>query len=807
MKLSAFTYLATALFFLITCCPNTPYAAELVKVTRVNNKDIVQLFFNFDTPPRFSSNASKKRINLIFQDSKSNTSFKMFDPDEHIVKILSRQVDDKFIISLFFRYQPQYHKITQSTDNNIVFEVLLGNQYSKSYKNLAERLKGLTVVDRTTPDFTNPYTVTPYVKDWKSFFAEFESEIRIELPVKFTLLPFPIIALLPPGNKQNLSILTEEALTLASQNLWEQLSSLILDLIQNTDDINIQKMLALTYGEVLLRNGDFKGGFKQLYLLEQEYSHENLGTYANYLLILLRAIEEDPYIAEYEFRKLQSSIPNNSPLAPYFFLSQIESALASHEYKRLNKLLLRDDVALPRNIEERVKIRQADYWYAINQSVKAFAAYKLLENSKIIASQPYSYNGYCNTLYAQKKYDLSARCYKQLTALADDDQDTLGLISYRENMSKLKYRDRAELIDAFSQIENAFPRTEAGFLAEIKKNDLLLLQNMNWSTNGLENYINIADEASERSIKGEALLKAILIHTLADNNKVAVEKVMDLLRDFRTGKIRLPAQALLIDLLPGEIQRLVDEQKYMDALVLAKRNRLLFQNNWLDSGFLVNIAKAYHNIGIFDEAQKLYLYLIEISPVDRRETYYMPMIQATFDYGNFVLVEDYAAQYSYNYPKGQYRDEILYLRLQALVSDERLQDALLLLPTPLPDHVALKRLAARLYYRLGKNEKTAELFRTLSKTEELSQQELFIYAESLYRTDRFDEAEATYETISGDNPFYDQSIYRLAQLARRKGQEEKAYNLFKILAQEGKNQRWIKYAERELQYKNLKDLY
>ncbi len=109
---------------------------------------------------------------------------------------------------------------------------------------------------------------------------------------------------------------------------------------------------------------------RQLYLLKEQYSDELLGTYAKYLLIHLRSVYESPYIAESDYRLLESSISNTLPLAPYFLLSQIETALATKNYKRLNHLLLRDDVALPKEIAEIVQIRQADYWYAINQADK-----------------------------------------------------------------------------------------------------------------------------------------------------------------------------------------------------------------------------------------------------------------------------------------------------------------------------------------------------------------------------------------------------------------------------------------------------
>lgn len=803
MKLFSTVYI---IFYSILLLASPAASSELTKISRVNAKDIVQLYLTFDTPPRFSSKSNKKRIDIIFHNTEKKPSLNFFPPDEKIVKILSQQIDNKLIVSLFFRYEPQSHKISLSGNNNVVFEVLLGNQYSKSYQNLAQRLKGLTVVDRTTPDFTNPHTISPYIQDWKTFYLGYESGIEIELPVRFTVLPFPIIALLPPGKDKNLEIFNDEASDLAVQQLWDQLASWILKTIETTLDLRAQKLLALTYGEILLRKGDFEGAYKQLYLLQDKYQDELLGVYAQYLLVLLRALHEDPYLANYEFRKLEQAITVNSALAPHFYLSQVETALASSEFPRLNKLLLRDDIALPPGLAERVTIRHADYWYSIDQSIKAYASYKLLENSSLLPTQPYSHNGYCSTLYDQKNYRSSAVCYKNLASLVDD-KASMGLISFRESMSKLKFTKRDRLIDDFSQIENAFPGTEAGYLSAIKKNDLLLLQDMAWAEKAIENYRKISLSATKRSVRGEARFKEILLHALTGKKNQAVSMLMELLREFQSGDIRISAQALLIDLLPSEIKRLVDEQQYMTALVLAKQNRQLFQNNWLNGDFLVDIAKAYHNIGVYDEAQKLYLYLIEIMPVDRREAFFLPMIQSTFDYGNFVLVEDYAAQYIYNYPKGKFNQEILYLRLQALVSDERLQDALALLPQPLPDFIPTKRLAGMLYFRTGNYKESAEVLEQLSKQIELTSKERFIFAESLFETDKVDSAKKIYNTVFNTSPYYDQSLYRLAQIARKNGEEEEATRLFTQIIEKGKNERWVQYAERELQYGKLKDLY
>jgi tetratricopeptide (TPR) repeat protein len=368
-------------------------------------------------------------------------------------------------------------------------------------------------------------------------------------------------------------------------------------------------------------------------------------------------------------------------------------------------------------------------------------------------------------------------------------------------MSKLKENDKKLLIDEFTNIENKFRHTEAGFRAAIKRNDLLFLDNKSWGPDAIANYAAIAKEAKSRAIREEALFKQALVHAILGDAATSIHHLQQYLREFLTGDVRISAQALLIELLPGEIKRLVDNEEHIQALVLAKQNKDLFQNRWIDSKFLVDIAEAYNRIGIYDEAQKLYLYLIETMPIEEREDLFLPMIQATFDNGNFSLVEDYAAQYTYSYPDGLYRTVIVYFRLQALVADERLNDALQLLPDPLPEDRAFYELATTLFFRTDNYQECLDAAKKLAKKKEpLSQKEQFMLAESLFRTGSYEEAEGAFIAITEESDFSQQSLYRLAELARQKGNEKKALRFFEKLVETEKNSLWKQFAERDLQF-------
>jgi lipopolysaccharide biosynthesis regulator YciM len=73
-------------------------------------------------------------------------------------------------------------------------------------------------------------------------------------------------------------------------------------------------------------------------------------------------------------------------------------------------------------------------------------------------------------------------------------------------------------------------------------------------------------------------------------------------------------------------------------------------------------------------------------------------------------------------------------------------------------------------------------------------------AESLCRTGFPEEAESAFLAITEGSGFYQQSLYRLADLARRKGNEKKALSFFEKLVETEKNSLWKQYAERELQF-------
>lgn len=777
--------------------PNQTIAANLNRMIKVDLQDTVQLFLFFDKEVRYSTREKGKRLDLILPGTVRTKDFALFPPDDRVVKILAKDYQGQLILSFFFRYTPQKSEVRVSDKNKLVVDILLGNKYSGSYKKLSDRLKGLTLLDRSTVDLSNPYVRSPYKNDWWSFFATYSSPISISVPVRFTLPPFPLIALLPPAKKANLKYLSEKILEYADNTNWDQVKADILLKLENPGSETEKKLLALTLGEVLARDGDFENSYKQLYLLKENYPDEQLATYASFLLAYLEAVHQSPYLAHYTLPKMRPTIPGNLPLSPYYRLLQIEVALASSDFKTMNSLLIKDDIGFPGTLQQRVQIRQADYWYSIKQQVKAFAGYDLLGRSDVLWTQPYSVNGYCDTLYALKKHEAAAGCYGRLATLVTD-KDLLAMINYRKYMAQLYFFPKADLLDDFIQLESAFPKGDLGLRAKMKRTDIELLQDKNELKKSSLAYHHIASLAVDRYVREEALFKEALTYALKKDNGKAIHLLQQLLRQFRVGNIQESAQALLISLLPMEIKRLADSGDYISALVLAKQNRVFFQNNWIDATFLVDIAESYRKVGLYDEAEKLYLYIIGVVPLDQRERYYLPMIISAFEQGRYTLVDDYSAQYTYNYPDGKSTNDILYYRLQALVSAERIEEAAQLIPSPLPEHKKIISLSALIRFRMDQYKECLQAINRLS-SEAMTPRDNFLKAECSFQTGDQKQAEQIFDTIPESSPYYHQSLFRLSEIAQKKDQTEKSLIFLRKIVETGKDDTWKRLAERELQ--------
>jgi lipopolysaccharide biosynthesis regulator YciM len=283
---------------------------------------------------------------------------------------------------------------------------------------------------------------------------------------------------------------------------------------------------------------------------------------------------------------------------------------------------------------------------------------------------------------------------------------------------------------------------------------------------------------------------------------------MTFLRDFKGGILHDTALALLIEILPDLLKEHIKNGKHIEALILAKQNRFLFVKNWIDISLLADMAEAYRQLGFFNEASRMYIYLLDVSTKEDKAPYYLPLIKLAYEQGDFGLVEEYADQYTYLYPQGRDHVEVLYLRLQTLMSISKYKEALTLLSLKASGEAfkdtRFRILQASLSFHLSDYAKAKTILEELKLTPADKQPELlFMLAESCYQQGDTRKAEELFVPLQQNKTHKDQALFRLAEIARHNGQKERALKFFAQLVETGDNPFWKKLAQQELELRGL----
>ncbi len=796
MKLSLLIFITILIFSQPQLAEVWARDTEILRISMSAGSSSAQIFIAFTEVPPFTYSLQGKRIDIVLDAVLRNTEPLDFPADDKVVKFLTQDKEEQTTLTFFLRYEPQKIQVTGLQEKTIVVDILLGNQFTKEYPELTSRLEGITVLSDQGEDFSNPYIASPYSGNWHSFFSKYQPDIITSAPMRYTSPPFPIIDLLPDVSSNDL--LPEEVFSLSAEGKWKEIIPLMFELLGNTQEQQEKKLLALTLGEILFRADNFSDAYKQLYLLKENYADQFVGITAAYLLGLLRAKHESPYIADNLYRQLERYVEADFALAPFLVLSRIETTLATNQLQRAQILLQKDDIAFPPRLAALRELRQADYWFASESYVKAYVGYQLSESRLNLAEQPFSLNGYCNTLYQQKKYSETSQCFQTLMSTISENS-FLGLMSYKKALAELHFKNASEMYVAFSAIEDSYPGTEAAHRAELKRNDIRYLSQPSWRKTSVLSYRALAEKASNRAVAAEAALKEAIAYSEVGDLENSIDRLQDFLRAFHASPLTKTAQALLIEILPKELDRLLSADNYIDAIVLAKQNRILFQREWVDIELLHVLATAYHQLGIFTEARNLYLYLLTTSAEDKKESYYLPLVSILYNQGDYDLVEDYATRYNYNYPNGTAVQDINLLRLQSLVAAGKNSMALDLLSAPLPDSLQVSEIAATLYFTNGQYDEVIQtLSPSWSNNSPLSADSLFILGESFYQRDALDRASQLFQQLKNQDKFFDQVHFRLAEIARENGQIENSLNFFREIVEKGYDPLWKKLAEKEL---------
>lgn len=786
----------------------TAQASTVLKtVSRTDNSALLRLSLQFDQLPAFTTTTKGRRVELELQDTTMADMLTLPAADERMIKAVRKQKKSKAILSFYFRYPPQ--KVTPQSNKDsalIIFDIILGTPPAPPTE-IPSKPQGIDAANRAKTDFPNPVTISTYAKNWASFFTEYESQVKIAPPPKFLLPPFPLVGAVQPDIGNDIFQLPE-IVSLIQENKWGEVGQQLRKQLMNQSDEKIKERLVLAFAEALVRSGDYKEPHILLQKIALQYPDTLIASLSHFLLIYQQAVQGDHVTAYYELTSLLKKIEQQTPFTPSFNMLLAELALIAGRPKDAEQILIRDDIIRSEQLKNIRLLRQADLVYAKSEKTKALTAYQELANqSLLIDSDPMSLAYFCDALYSNKRFPEAAKKYRQLNDLLNNAPQQ-NLVLFRLAMSQYHSNPATVLntIIDLQQIQVNFPGSEGGTRALLKQTDLEYASKKISAEKAEALYGEMAEKADTIELREEASFKQALVNALAGDHQTSVAQLMTMLRGFRSGKLHIETQALLIEQLAGVIKKLASEKEYIKALVLAKQNKMLFSRGWLDTSLLIDLAGIYSKLGLTDQTSQIYQYIFEVTSGTGKEKLFLPLIQGLSAADQYAKVEEYADRYLISYPKGTDMPAIYQLKIKALYESGQLDKALNLLRVDARPHTPhLELIKARIFFDLKQWQNAIDI---LSQPELQSliakNNALLLLAEACFQEGLDTLAAQTFSKIVEQGGDIEQAQYRLAQIELKKNNTPQALNLFKELAEKGKDPYWTKLAREEVAILRLK---
>ena len=248
-------------------------------------------------------------------------------------------------------------------------------------------------------------------------------------------------------------------------------------------------------------------------------------------------------------------------------------------------------------------------------------------------------------------------------------------------------REQSPIISGSMQLDQVieqYPDTEAAARAELAIADLCISANPPCIQNGIHVYERLSQFVQHREISSEAFFKKALLQHIIGNNTACIEELMILMRNYQSSDIIPHAQALLIQLLPNEIDRLLNQGEELAAVILARQNQQLFNNRWINFSVLYKLTPALERLGLYRETIALLLFLLnEYDEADEQQIY-LSLTKLANLQGDIQLVQDFSSRYFHEFPDGLFYEDILFYLVEATYSTGWVNRAEALLPASLP---------------------------------------------------------------------------------------------------------------------------
>ena len=774
------SFAALCLFLLLfsaTASARMP-SSRLLEASKSEGPRSTHFSFRLSEVPSYSVNVSGQRVDLLLRDTLIEEGLPSLPEDGNFIRMFQVKQGADSLITLLLRRPPSHVDARASEKpERILLDLFWADESSRP--SLAPVLSGRS---RPTPASVIALQAlsSPFSGDWLRFFSDFEQPRAV--PLK------PSAAVFPELPELELSGPLAAAVDYPGRGDWDSVVEYLLKVDPARLDRHLQATRTLVLGEAFLRLGRFSEAKQVLgdSLLPQQGPQTASRLY--YLRGYAKIGLGDPYGALYDLDLMDGVLTGAARLRRHYRLLRAEALLQTGQAQKALKAL----GPAGRNDAPEVFL-EAEAHCASGDCLKALEIFRRFPKEQILQLRPEALRAYAESLYASGEFGPAALVFEALCARLSGT-DSEGYARLRVGQSYFRSGEKKLGLLIFRQIRDRWGQTEPGWWASMRINDYEAAGSAEDARPAVAlEYGRIAAAASGREIREEAAFKKALTLYLLHDKERSVDALMRFVRDYAGGPLRREADFLLTELVPQVVRQSLETGNVFDALTLVEKNRALLLSGVLDYGFMLELAEAFHRLGLLERSYRVYLYLKDATR-ERPEgqNVYLPMIQVLLEDEETELVIRYAREYLGIYPDGEDSAEIFSLLLQALYGAERIEEARAELGRPHPQSDDVSLWGGRILLASGELSGAAAML-AAKGLDERQLQALFLRAEALFDSGRKKESLSLYQVLASEPPHAEQARYRLGQIFAETDRGQ-ALKYFADLAEEAESPLWKRLA-------------
>lgn len=780
-------------------------AVELQRVRIEQDVNTVRIVLGFNRIPLYELTTSGQKVEVTLLDTFVQSGLTVPEDNASIARILVGESSQRLLLSFLLRRPPVFvNAVKRKQEKEIALDIYWREQERGTRPAISRSLPGGIHIG-PVGGVSRRVIASKYSGQWGQLFYDYERSIELDVPLEYTLPPFPVLALYLPAT----DVVSAEVLDAGRTERW--------DIAQNAysgtgfEGLSIPETQVrnIILADIALREGKCSASDRYLQAFratqEVEPEEEYLGKMeicADLLELYTLSCKKDQLynlLAE-----LGLAVSGSSELGqqPYVTLLQAESELEAGRNEIVLQLL---KVLQGKNLEPSgvLKKREADARFNQGDFKYALKLYSELDDAGKLQDATYSLGLYAQALYRAEQYSSAQEVFSRLHDKLEN-QELRDLIKYFIAKSMLHEGNSDAALKILAKI---MPGSYAAKLAQLKLADLSAASSdMGSRMQALEDYTQLLSEMPTRKGKAEVQFKQGLTYHLLQRPEQAISTLRDFLHKDRVSELRPYAQALLADILPSYIDYLIEQEQYFDAMLLVEQNRDILVATQRNYDFLLNLGRVFKELEFYPRAVKLYQYVVDATTEnDKIEPVYVPLVESFYAVGDYRNVAMYAKDYLNKFSDAgiwynEQRAATIYLNyIKALLKLGRESEAeTLLRANDRPHNAALDRYAARYFWRKSEIILAGKQLQVVVKNNSAETQDLFIYAESLYAQQDYVVALEYYKRLNTTEEYRLPALYRMGNILIKQGKRERGLTFLSQVAEANGDSRWKRLAQQSL---------